>query len=196
MASITKIAEVKAKISVPMYFYNIILPQRADYYNDYQVDFDAKPVVKCPLHDEDTPSMRYYEDTNTFFCFGCRTGGDVIQLHRKYTAKMTDVEPSFDESIEFLYDFFIKGNETAKVIKLRGKLNEKEQLSTQIEVARYNNYTAMLEGQLEIDTSVSQEAKEVIWKALDDTDLLISENMINALDGINYIKGKVREAIR
>ena len=64
--------EVKRRVTIPSYFYNIIIPQRVDYYSDYTVDFDAKPVAKCPLHDEDTPSMRYYEETNTFYCFGCR----------------------------------------------------------------------------------------------------------------------------
>ena len=59
-------AEVLAKVSIPMYFYNVIVPQLGDYYDLYPVDFDSKPVVCCPLHDEDTPSFRYYEDTNSF----------------------------------------------------------------------------------------------------------------------------------
>lgn len=194
MAEFNRAQEVKSKISVPMYFYNIILPQRADYYTDYGIDFDSKPVVKCPLHDEDTPSMRYYEETNTFFCFGCRAGGDVIQLHRLFTLKMNGTEPSFDESIDFLYDFFIKGNETARVIKLRGNDTE-NRLSSQVEMTRYINYTAVLEGQLIGDTSIGTEIKSVIWKAIDDTDLLVSENLVNAMEAIKYIKSVVRKSI-
>ena len=192
----TKLQDVKYKISVPMYFYNVIIPQRADYYSDYAVDFDARPVAKCPIHDEDTPSMRFYEETNTFYCFGCRAGGDVIELHRRFTHRMTDVMPSFEESVDFLYDFFIKGNESAKVIKLTGKLNETEQLSTQVELLRYTNYASILEGQLGVDGSISDRAKNDIWKALDNTDILISKNEINAMDALNYVKEIVMQAIK
>lgn len=190
-----RIQEVKQKVSIPMYFYNIILVHRADYYGDYTVDFDSKPVAKCPLHDEDTPSMRFYEETNTFFCFGCRKGGDVIELHRQHTFVMSDVIPSFDEAVDYLYDFFIRGNENAKVIKLKGKMNESEQLSTAVDTARYTKYTTMLGEQLNVDTDLSCESKKKIWKALDETDILLSKNMISAIDAIAYIKNVVSNEV-
>ncbi len=192
----TRAQEVKSKISVPMYFYNIIIPQRLDYYSDYQVDFEARPVCKCPLHDEDTPSMRYYEETNTFYCFGCRAGGDVIELHRKFMERMNDIRPSFEESIDFLYDFFIKGNTNAKVIKTTGKLNEAEQLSTVVQIARYTRYSNIIENQLLSDTHIDLKTKKILWNIIDNIDILVSENLINAIDGMKYIKQKVFETIR
>ena len=39
--------------------------------------------VCCPLHDENTASFRYYADEDTFYCFGCDVGGDVVVLHRE-----------------------------------------------------------------------------------------------------------------
>ena len=35
-------------------------------------------VVKCPFHDDDTPSCVISPKTNLFHCFGCGAGGSVI----------------------------------------------------------------------------------------------------------------------
>ena len=34
----------------------------------------------CPFHSEKTPSFTVYEDTQSFYCFGCGAGGDVISF--------------------------------------------------------------------------------------------------------------------
>ena len=43
-----------------------------------------KWVARCPLpeHDDRSPSFTVYPETNSFFCFGCLAGGDVIELAR------------------------------------------------------------------------------------------------------------------
>jgi DNA primase len=35
---------------------------------------------KCPFHDDQRPSFTVYPESQTFYCFGCRTHGDVITL--------------------------------------------------------------------------------------------------------------------
>ena len=37
----------------------------------------------CPFHSEKTASMVVYEDTQSFYCFGCGVGGDVITFIEK-----------------------------------------------------------------------------------------------------------------
>jgi len=38
----------------------------------------------CPFHPDRNPSMYIYPETNSFYCFGCNTGGDVITFIEKY----------------------------------------------------------------------------------------------------------------
>jgi len=38
----------------------------------------------CPFHGEKTPSFTVFEDTSSYYCFGCGAGGDVITFTMKY----------------------------------------------------------------------------------------------------------------
>ena len=35
---------------------------------------------RCPLHEDKKPSLVIYQQSNSFFCFSCQTGGDGIDL--------------------------------------------------------------------------------------------------------------------
>ncbi|MDE6520529.1 MAG: DNA primase [Ruminococcus sp.] len=53
-------------------------------------------VGNCPFHSERTPSFTVFTDTQSFYCFGCHAGGDVIT----FTMKMENLE--FIEALKFL----------------------------------------------------------------------------------------------
>lgn len=38
---------------------------------------------KCPFHSDGTPSCHFYPATQSFYCFGCQAGGDVITFIRR-----------------------------------------------------------------------------------------------------------------
>ena len=44
----------------------------------YGYETNRAGFINCPFHDEKTPSLRIYPDSNSFYCFGCNVGGDVI----------------------------------------------------------------------------------------------------------------------
>lgn len=52
---------------------------------------------KCVLHnDKDTPSLTVYDDTQSFYCFGCKAGGGVLDFVKDY------YNYDFNEALEFL----------------------------------------------------------------------------------------------
>lgn len=68
---IDKVCLIKSKVSIRdvafKYGFNIV-----------QSDF-----ISCPFHSEKTPSLKIYESTNTWHCFGCGENGDVISFVQK-----------------------------------------------------------------------------------------------------------------
>lgn len=52
---------------------------------------------KCVLHnDKDTPSLTVYDETQSFYCFGCKAGGGVLDFVKDY------YNYDFNEAMEFL----------------------------------------------------------------------------------------------
>ncbi len=52
----------------------------------------------CPFHSEKTPSCVVYTDTESFYCFGCHVGGDVISFVQRIE------NLSYIEAVRFLAD--------------------------------------------------------------------------------------------
>lgn len=40
----------------------------------------------CPFHADSSPSLTFYPKTNSFYCFGCGVGGDIITFIQKIEA--------------------------------------------------------------------------------------------------------------
>jgi DNA primase len=80
------IEEIKAKISIVDYIGKFVTLKKAG----------RNFIGLCPFHIEKTPSFSVSVEKNIFFCFGCRTGGDVVAFVTKFEGL------SFKEAVEHL----------------------------------------------------------------------------------------------
>lgn len=171
--------EIKNNITVPMYFDKIIIPNMG-YYFESGVDLEVYPVCKCPLHNEDTGSFRYFDYSNSFYCYGCTIGGDVISLHIQFYLASHNVSLRFAEAVEFLYKFFIEGNESSLATRNnRGKETE-ARLSTNVELVRYNKKAVYLEKYILETLGLSTMQKSQAYHRIDLYTRFVNKNKLNA----------------
>lgn len=51
----------------------------------FNVQINRNGFCCCPLHQGDRdPSFKIYDRTNSFYCFGCHKGGDVVRFVQDY----------------------------------------------------------------------------------------------------------------
>jgi DNA primase len=52
-------------------------------FREHSIKLD-EDLTKCfcpfPFHNERTASFKYYKDTNSFYCFGCKSGGGPVEF--------------------------------------------------------------------------------------------------------------------
>ena len=65
-------------------------------------------MVRCPFHEDHTPSMKLYDDH--FYCFGCGRHGDVVDL----TAELFCIPP-YDAACKLVDDFGV--GDSAAVVR-------------------------------------------------------------------------------
>lgn len=175
-------AEEVKKIPMQDYFNQEILPKIGDYYFDYSPQFDYKVTTKCPLHDEDTPSFRYFSETNSYYCFGCGSGGDVIKLHMAFRDKHGNRQ-NFADSVKYLYRKFVEGKEVLEVVSDK-LISKTEELSSPREMAKLS---------IQLIKAEKMTIKEVSYN-VDLVEMLVSKNKLSALQGIDYLKECIKKA--
>jgi len=70
-----RIAQIKEKVSFLdlVRYYGFTVQRRGRLYS-----------MSCPFHPDKRPSLIIYPHTNSFYCFGCGEGGDIISFASKY----------------------------------------------------------------------------------------------------------------
>lgn len=58
------------------------------YFRDYlNLYVSSEGKIRCPIHDESTPSFHYSDTRKRGNCFGCHAGGTVVEIHLHITRK-------------------------------------------------------------------------------------------------------------
>lgn len=191
------IEAIKSKVTIADYVKDVIIPEMPWYYSDYTVDFNLKLYIKCPIHGEDTPSFRYYPESNTFYCFGCGAGGDVINLHKAFYKSLSDRDISTEDALSFLKNKFIEKLQSKNTDGLKNKILPKGKvLSNSKDLSKLERVYRDLDDTLRVEYSLSDSIKNKIFDAIDNAISLVELEKISASDAIAYIKENYREALK
>lgn len=191
------IEAIKSKVTIEDYVKDVIIPEMPWYYSDYTVDFNLKLYIKCPIHGEDTPSFRYYPESNTFYCFGCGAGGDVINLHKAFYKSLSDRDISTEDALSFFKNKFIAKLQSKNTDGLKNRILPKGKvLSNSKDLSKLERVYRDLDDTLRVECSLSDSIKNKIFDAIDNAISLVELEKISALDAIAYIKENYKEALK
>ncbi len=97
---------------------------------------NSKGFVSCPRHVDKTPSLKLYQDTNSWHCFSCGAGSSVIDLYMFVTG--LDFRTSFEQICE-LFDLDYKVENPTGLKQLKAK-REHEDFEEKAIRQRHNYY--------------------------------------------------------
>lgn len=118
-------------------------------------------TMRCIFHNDHDASMHIYENTNSFYCFGCQAGGDPIS----FIMKAQNIE--FTEACKYLIDRYgIQEAEQEEKSKIKKYIPfaEYQQLSRQAAEWSITTYKYLAEA---LERAKEQTTKQEIQKYID-----------------------------
>jgi len=189
---------VKQKVSIPEYMEEVAYPELGSYFGE--VPFKYRDVCCCCLHHEKTASMRYYPDTESFYCFGCDTGGNVINLHIQFVKRNKGIEIEYEEAVEFLYNYFVLENKTVELSKERSKIGLTAEQIQEIEAEektisednvikmRFTKAVVNLEKVLLSSITLPLDVKNSVYSTIDSLEILVGVGVLRPEAALQSLK--------
>ncbi len=107
--------------------------------------FDRRGFCRCPFHSEKTPSFKLFRDNKSFYCFGCGTGGNIINLVSKaLNISYFEAMKRLDE--DYLLGLFEKQIKTdTRRSKEAAETARKQLRREQLQIKRRENYFKLID---------------------------------------------------
>ncbi len=145
-------------------------------------------ICLCPFHnDSETPSMRFYVQTNTFHCFGCQAGASVFE----FVMRMDNIEfpaalHKLAERVGYtgtysIRDLNIQSTDDSFII-VREKI--------EIEIHRKAKQTLTYLRDIGTPLSILYQNFEILWEWYDRTQYLFDKKIFNGTSSV-VLKGKL-----
>ena len=111
------------------------------------VEVDRKGYACCPFHAEKSPSLKIYDKTNSFHCFGCGASGDVINFfaalnHTNFKTTIAEIQRIFGINEELDY---------SKQYELKRKSMQRQQEAQAKQKAKEKTFDDYLKAEKELD---------------------------------------------
>lgn len=146
------------------------------YYGMDLNEYNRKICCPFKFHDDNSPSFNYYPDTNSFNCFGCKSGGGPVN----FVALYEDISKS--SSAKKLIASF-ESEEVDPLIFIKSKEREELQLK----------FSGMVRGFLQINQT--KEALEFMDRITHSFDFITQNHKVD-LDGLKLIIDKLEKQIK
>ena len=65
--------------------------QIISFLNDHGIRIESNHQIRCPFHDDSTPSFSVNGQRNIWKCFGCPDGGHFLDLWIKYNLSLIHI---------------------------------------------------------------------------------------------------------
>lgn len=134
--------------------------------------------IKCPAHEDKTPSLHVYPNGLGWYCYSCGAGGSVIDFYMHYTRL------DFTGAVTALADMYgieggqLKNTDKIAIVKRRRITDQKEKRKKEAE-AEYEHWLKKWKA-----------AKAVMDQDHDD----LSDELVEACQNIHYYQYRMEEA--
>lgn len=131
----------------------------------------------CPFHQDKTPSAKFYN--NTYFCFACQNGGDLIQFVEDYFGL------NFKDALRKInYDFNLKLNFKKLSQSEIDEFNKKKMMKEQQKKIYIKKMLELCNKSIKLESEYRKKRKEIMPYNWEETEYDCSL-ILNQLELIN-----------